>query len=240
MGKRLDLTGQRFGRLVVLKDVGNSRRGASLWKCRCICKKIKLVEGGALKHGQVRSCGCLVFTNMMGQSFGQWTVLRLGYGTKKRERYWKCRCKCGTVKNVLGNSLRKGISKSCGCMGHPKARLPKGTASFNKLFLQYKQKSAKSRGYSFRVSKKYFQILTKQNCYYCGMKPSNIMTSKGCNGDYLYTGIDRVDNSKGYVEGNVVACCARCNYWKKAHSQKDFLAHVERIHKHQLNLSRRL
>lgn len=58
MGKRIDLTGQKFHRWEVLEF---SRRSGShyLWACRCTCGAIKDVSGMNLKSGQSKSCGCL-------------------------------------------------------------------------------------------------------------------------------------------------------------------------------------
>ena len=60
MGKVIDLTGQRFGRLVVLWKQGldKSKRN-TLWFCRCDCGKEKAVSFGALKSGATQSCGCI-------------------------------------------------------------------------------------------------------------------------------------------------------------------------------------
>jgi len=47
-----------------------------------------------------------------------------------------------------------------------------------------------------------------------------------------YSGLDRVDSSRGYVHGNVVPCCGECNYAKQDLSVDDFLASVARIQAH--------
>ncbi len=51
--------GQRFGRLVVEAPAGHDRFGARLWTCRCDCGKIANKSGGGLRHGRIRSCGCM-------------------------------------------------------------------------------------------------------------------------------------------------------------------------------------
>jgi len=51
----IDLTGQRFGRLVALRRMVRSR----LWRCKCDCGKEARVEQGNLRKGNTRSCGCL-------------------------------------------------------------------------------------------------------------------------------------------------------------------------------------
>lgn len=52
--RALDITGQKFGRLVALEYAGKYR-----WKCICDCGNIKSVQTGKLKSGVTRSCGCL-------------------------------------------------------------------------------------------------------------------------------------------------------------------------------------
>lgn len=54
-----DLTGQRFGRLVVISKEGQGVGGVYLWKCRCDCGNEKTVSSRSLKNGHTRSCGCL-------------------------------------------------------------------------------------------------------------------------------------------------------------------------------------
>jgi hypothetical protein len=54
--------------------------------------------------------------DLTGQTFNRWTVLGLFEENTKK---WRCRCECGTQKNVRGSSLRGGIRKSCGCIQSP-------------------------------------------------------------------------------------------------------------------------
>lgn len=42
MGKLIDLTGQRFGRLTVIERAENSPNGAAKWVCRCDCGIVKM------------------------------------------------------------------------------------------------------------------------------------------------------------------------------------------------------
>lgn len=58
-GKLIDLTGQRFGRLVVVGISGKNKYGEVMWNCVCDCGNTKVALGGTLRHGHVRSCGCL-------------------------------------------------------------------------------------------------------------------------------------------------------------------------------------
>lgn len=56
MGKRLDLTGQRFGRLTVLRPAENIG-GRTAWVCRCDCGQETVVLTNNLRSGRTRGCG---------------------------------------------------------------------------------------------------------------------------------------------------------------------------------------
>jgi hypothetical protein len=59
--RRIDLTGQKFGRLTVIKydHTGNPPRYEAFWNCQCECGKITTITYGHLKFGHTQSCGCL-------------------------------------------------------------------------------------------------------------------------------------------------------------------------------------
>lgn len=62
-----------------------------------------------------RESGRFVAIPMEGKKFGRWTVISRDERPNKRRVYWICRCDCGTEKSVIGDSLRSGVSNSCGC-----------------------------------------------------------------------------------------------------------------------------
>ena len=55
----IDITGQRFGRLLALERVGTDNTRNSLWLCRCDCGVEVIVKSASLRSGNTRSCGCL-------------------------------------------------------------------------------------------------------------------------------------------------------------------------------------
>lgn len=57
MPRKLNLIGQRFGKLVVIEPAP-SKSGKTYWKCKCDCGNYKTVQGNHLKNGKVISCGC--------------------------------------------------------------------------------------------------------------------------------------------------------------------------------------
>ena len=59
MSAKKDMTGQPFGRLIVLCEDGRTKDGKVKWKCKCECGNITAVSGKCLRNGMTKSCGCL-------------------------------------------------------------------------------------------------------------------------------------------------------------------------------------
>lgn len=165
-----------------------------------------------------------------GNRYGRLTVLHRD-GTKSNSAAWLCSCICGSKVTISGWKLRYGKSKSCGCA----SILPLGVAAFHTLIRNTKR-AAKERGYSWGLTKEEVRRITSGNCYYCDSLPkykASRLTSN-CRGEYLYNGIDRVDNTKGYILTNVVSCCYVCNIAKHTMSKSDFLCWVSRVYKNRV------
>lgn len=59
MGKRIDLLGQRFGRLTVVGFAGSDKHRRAFWECSCDCGGSVITAGINLRKGDTKSCGCL-------------------------------------------------------------------------------------------------------------------------------------------------------------------------------------
>jgi hypothetical protein len=238
--------GDRFGKLVVIgepyrKKYAKGNQSGLFVKCRCDCGVEKEFNVQHLKTKHTKSCGCdrVVNSRMkIGDRFGKLVVIEAPYrklfkGGQQRVSVVKCRCDCGNVKELRTAHLQhaKG-TKGCGCG----KKLAYGESSLNELFYSYKT-NAKSRKHLFDLTKEEFKKLTKQNCYYCGMEPRQVSKRnnkhRAHNGNYIYNGIDRLDNSKGYTVENSVPCCKMCNLFKNKYTKQEFLAHIQQIHAHQ-------
>lgn len=175
--------------------------------------------------------------DIAGQKFGRLTALAYQGWNGAHKTLWSFSCDCGAhiVRRAAG--VRRGDVKSCGCLRREGGyiahnRKPYGESSFQTLYAHYRR-AAKDRGYGFTLTKQNFRSLTKLNCSYCGRPPSQIVrAAKGGNGPYIYTGIDRVNNLVGYIQGNVVPCCATCNRAKHVMGRDDFIAWIRLVYHH--------
>jgi hypothetical protein len=172
------------------------------------------------------------FKNLSGQTFGSWFVtdryeVRIKPNGKKAV-YWFCRCACGVEKPVCGGQLVYGSTTKCKKCGSRK--LPIGESARRTVLQAYKDE-AEERGLSWLLSEEIFNFITKQDCIYCGAQPSN-KRNLSDGSSFIFTGIDRVDNSRGYELDNVVPCCRICNRSKDVRSREEFIAWAERVVNH--------
>ena len=127
-----DIIGNKYGKLTVDKYIGIKQSGRNrnhLYECHCDCGNTGIIAfRNALLKGDKKSCGCAhkdaglsIKENLIGQRFGRWTVIdeapnKVSKSGKTRSIMWKCKCDCGTVKDVRARALKTGMSTSCGCL----------------------------------------------------------------------------------------------------------------------------
>jgi len=258
MWKALDLIGQTFGRLTVIKRVPKPeglKRNSAYWLCKCSCNSNKetIICTSNLRSGLVRSCGCLAvencsnvgklgFDDISGNKYGRLTVIDFShketkeYDKSQNKYYWNCQCDCHGENSIIvarSDSLKNGDIQSCGCLSKESNRNRKlkgyGEATYNSVIRAYKD-GAKRKNIDFCLDNDYFFYLTQQDCFYCGRHPIRVRKSRNDNGDFLYNGIDRIDSSKGYTKDNCVSCCTICNIAKNNLDIKDFYEWVFRLY----------
>ena len=162
----------------------------------------------------------------VGKRFGKLVVV--GLERRHDRTYYRVQCDCGKEKAIRADWLSH--TKNCGCnLSYSK---PRGEASFNALYGSYKL-GAGHRKLQFDIDRELFRQLTQMPCYYCGALPSKTYANgHKYNGDYIFNGLDRVDNALGYIPENVVSCCEQCNKSKRTYTQREFLDWIRRAYKH--------
>ena len=121
----IDLTGQRFERLVAIRPTENRSGHNVKWLCHCDCGNEVEVAENNLVSEITRSCGCLRkerakkrAIDLMGHRSGRLVAIkptenRSGSGSVM----WLCRCDCGNEVEVVAHCLtRKKPTRSCGCL----------------------------------------------------------------------------------------------------------------------------
>lgn len=135
---------------------------------------------------------------------------------------------CGTCGNLMHRQkghYRMYCSRQCYAIG---SRLAEGRATRNEVVFRYKR-HARERHLVWALTDAMIDTIFKSDCHWCGEPPSNVGKRSRNYGDFRHSGIDRVDNEKGYVENNVVPCCIVCNSMKRDFTKAVFLERARRI-----------
>ena len=127
MGKLVDKTGKKYGRLTVIKRGPNKGRNVR-WYCKCDCGNPDLIliySSNLREDGHTTSCGCVKkekirnvnFKDLTGKTFGRLTVLEETDRRSGTSVVWKCKCNCeeNKITYVSANNLLSGAIISCGC-----------------------------------------------------------------------------------------------------------------------------
>lgn len=132
MGKCIDLTGQTFHRLEVIKRVDNDKFGRAQFICICRSDshepKEVVVSGQLLTSGKTKSCGCIKtgkqrdYRAHIGEIHNRLKILEYGWKPAKNpnrkiktQPWFICECECGNSIDVLASNVLNGHTKSCGC-----------------------------------------------------------------------------------------------------------------------------
>lgn len=117
----LKIAGQKFGRLLAIKDVG-SKDKKRLWLFKCDCGSDFTCHAKDVVKGHTSSCGCLReerarasrMTDITGQRFGRLLAVKVAE-TGGGRVMWECQCDCGKTVKRSSKNLVNGTAKSCGC-----------------------------------------------------------------------------------------------------------------------------
>lgn len=128
-----------------------------------------------------------------GNTYERLTVIAFSH-TNNRYAHWKCKCICGNVVVVNGRDLRRGHSKSCGCLhnegDHKTHGMSKKTGFYN-VWCGMRKRDYK---YKVKVCERWRTFeLFKEDMY------DSYLEHKS---KHKYTSIDRIDNEKGYSPDN--------------------------------------
>ena len=144
--------------------------------------------------------------DLTGQTFGRWTVIQSEGVNKAGSYLWRCRCECGTIKIVDGAELRRGNSKSCGCLNRELARerLYQHGQSRSTIYGEWSKMKGRCKGNN-SYNRKHYSERGIQVCdqWIDDFQAFNEYVSELPNYGNRGYSLDRIDNDRGYEPGNV-------------------------------------
>jgi hypothetical protein len=174
--------------------------------------------------------------NLIGQTFGRLKVISSAGNNTSNKPRWNCKCDCGNDYIASQGGLRNGLTFSCGCYRKEKLlkynnfqnllslQRPPYRGIYNILSIRCKRKGLEL-GITYEDFIKFTEIKT---CYYCG---GSIEWVKHHTRDKQPSAVnlDRIDSSRGYIQGNCRVCCYRCNVIKNNMTEEEFYNHIQTI-----------
>ncbi len=155
-----------------------------------------------------------VFKDVVNEKYGRLTVIEfvakggIGKGTSR----WKCLCECGNEHTTTISELRSGSTRSCGCLKKENSgkHLYKHGNSGKPEYrvLKDAKKRAKNRGIEYNIDLE--DIVIPSTCPILNIPIFKGVGQVSDNSPSL----DRVDNLKGYIKGNVRVISSKANRLK--------------------------
>lgn len=209
------------------------------WKAQCECGNFKIVDGNSFNAGRIKTCGCshiihghkspyigCIFNNIKITKYIK-RAKTIGKNVYRTGHIYEYKC---LLCNYIGKKQDNYI-KTTGC----KNCLNKGLEEYNFpiWFVRRIKNTIKRKKITFNLSYEYLYLLYKKQqniCALSGLKINLVDRWK----DYKNNtaSLDRIDSSKGYIEGNVQFVHKDINFMKQSLSQKDFIYYCQKIAKY--------
>ena len=171
--------------------------------------------------------------DLTNKKFNKLTVIKEHSTTRNGHIRWVCVCECGNPCNILGTHLKQGTIKSCGCLvknnkglkHHQWKGIGEISGDFWKSHIVRSASGQKGKRSSIEltITKEYiWDLFLKQNRR-CALTNIELQFPKITKDKSYTASLDRIDSSKGYIEGNVQWVHKDINIMKNKFNQKYFI-----------------
>jgi len=170
----------------------------------------------------------------IGQVFDRLEVLQLEKRPCSNGRIFLhayVKCKCGNEKWVQCYNLVQLHTKSCGCLRNDlQATVRNGKCGdiYGGVLLRV-ESSAKRMGREFNLTKEYVSEVWEAQNKQCALTGMELTWKRTAETKGTTASIDRIDSSKGYIEGNIQIVHKIVNIMKMQHSQEDFIEWCNKV-----------
>ena len=205
-----------------------------------ICGEKKVNWRSTVLSGKVKSCGCNQrrkrewkahqFLDLSGKVFGDLTVIQRDF-SKQDKVYFICKCKCGKIKSIFSHYLTAGKNKTCGCSRKfvgEKSNSWKGCGNITGHYFAHIKGQAKIRNLEFNVTvEDLWELYQSQNgkCKLTGLSIDLFIDRN----KIRTASLDRIDNSRGYIIGNIQWLHKDINYMKRILTQEKLIEYCHLI-----------
>lgn len=203
--QKIDISGQRFGSLTVIKDSGLRKKNKKiLWQCICDCGKEVNLGKDALLTQVHPSCGCQSPKKDMfiGHRVGRLTVTNYLGTNEEGRKIWECTCDCGKTVTHSTSELNYGSVQSCGCLKLTTGeKLKKYNSRDRKLYFRW----SNVKGRCYNPNNAAYKNYGGRGIEMCDEWRDDFYAFRDWSIEHGYNpslSLDRIDNNKGYSPDN--------------------------------------
>lgn len=169
-----------------------------------------------------------------GQTYHKLVFIKPVEKSSNGKTIWELKCDCGKIVKSRYDHVVRGQTRSCCCFRKQQSEKRRKYDPIISSAREVYNRSYSDMDCDFET----FYKLSQQNCYYCDSQPTlifNVGRRRSSNnqlkyGNFVYNGLDRLNNSIGHSIGNIVPCCWTCNYMKRTLTVEEFLTHISKIY----------
>lgn len=175
------------------------------------------------------------FNNLTNTIINNWKIIDRDLIKKSKNTYWNCICLlCNSSHSIVSDNLTSGASTKCIECGRLGMR--KGYKELSGTHWSDIINGANKRNLEFNITKEYiYNLFLKQNKK-CALSNVDIILGYFENKKLRTASLDRINNSKGYIKGNVWWIHKTVNFMKWTSSVDDFIKCCENIYSNKNNL----
>jgi hypothetical protein len=167
--------------------------------------------------------------DLRGKKFGKLTPIEIDPIKTGKSIFWKCRCDCRRIKSVRTIHLTKGRVMTCGKCGRlnkgNRNKAWKGFGEISGTYFNSIRNGAIARNLEFSITIEQLWELFLQQQRKCYLSDISLTPPMGRFNEY----IDRIDSSKGYIQGNVKWVHKDINLMKQAFTKEHFILLCKKI-----------
>lgn len=225
--KRIFDKHKKYGKLQPINKIDRKKYEKTKWNCKCDCGNYVVIKQNSLVSGHSKTCGCVYddkANEIIGQRFDNITITGICRQDTRGKYYYYYKCRCGQTGTIRKCAIKeRKRCKKCRDKEFYKGLCPKYYYRTRGRAILLKR--------DFSISPEYIMTIFCNQNGKCALTGIDLILPNSENGTKCTASLDRIDSSKGYIEGNVQWVHKKVNIMKRDMSDEEFIEICNKVSK---------